>query len=171
MLTAKDIQKCLLGERYRQSFVIPHYTPHQWWECDVFELTKAGYFREYEIKVSLADYVADASKSKITSRKVSEVQPALKHKLLEQGAVHGPTAFFFVVPKELVAKVMQAGLPPFAGLLEAEPIDWSSWYKCRIKQVIAAPRLHRQKAAPGVIDHANGVCYWRMHKMMMSVAC
>ena len=58
-MTARDIQRRLLFDLYRTSTVIPNYTPRRWWECDVWEITKAGYFREYEIKVSRADLLGD----------------------------------------------------------------------------------------------------------------
>lgn len=47
-----------------RSFVIPNYTPSGWFESDIFELTKSGYFREYEIKMSLSDFRADAVKAR-----------------------------------------------------------------------------------------------------------
>ena len=61
-LNAWTIQKTLMRERFRRSFVLPNYTPHAWWESDVFEITAAGYFVEYEVKISVSDFKADAKK-------------------------------------------------------------------------------------------------------------
>ena len=41
---------------------MPNYTPRDWWECDVFCVSKAGYFTEYEIKLTAQDFRADAQK-------------------------------------------------------------------------------------------------------------
>jgi len=65
MITARDIQRALILPRYRQSTVMPNYTPRGWWECDVFELTKAEMFVEYEIKLSRADFRADRNKGEV----------------------------------------------------------------------------------------------------------
>jgi hypothetical protein len=60
-MNAREIQQRLIVERYRRGICVPNYTPKDWWECDVFELTPAGYFREYEIKMTVADFRADAA--------------------------------------------------------------------------------------------------------------
>ena len=52
-ITAREIITHLLRKRYRRNFAIPNYSPDGWWECDVFELTPAGTFREYEVKVTV----------------------------------------------------------------------------------------------------------------------
>ncbi len=47
-MNENQIIQRIMAERYRRSTVCPRYTPTRWWECDVFELTEAGFFREYE---------------------------------------------------------------------------------------------------------------------------
>ena len=34
--------------------LMPNFTPGGWWECDLATVTRAGYFVEYEIKLSLS---------------------------------------------------------------------------------------------------------------------
>ena len=62
-MNAERITAAILRERWRK-LRLPRYTPKGWWECDVFELTTSGYFREYEIKTSLSDFRNDAKKFK-----------------------------------------------------------------------------------------------------------
>jgi len=98
-MTARDIQRRLMVERYRRSFVLYNYTPKTWFECDVFEITQAGYFREYEIKLSLSDFKADAEKQKtIWKYNTMNGRGAFdrtagdkKHDSLRNAASHGPS--------------------------------------------------------------------------------
>lgn len=55
------------------------------WECDYWAMTSGGETREFEIKISRADYFADAQK--------------VKHKSL-----NGANYFYYVVPKDLIKK-------------------------------------------------------------------
>lgn len=61
-MNENQIIQRIMAERYRRSTVCPRYTPTRWWECDVFELTEAGFFREYEVKISRGDFAADRLK-------------------------------------------------------------------------------------------------------------
>lgn len=42
--------------------IVPGYTPAGWWENDLFRLTKAGYWYEYEFKSSFRDFKKDFEK-------------------------------------------------------------------------------------------------------------
>lgn len=55
------------------------------WECDYWTMTSGGTTREFEIKISRADYLIDAKKS--------------KHK-----ECNGANYFYYVCPKELISK-------------------------------------------------------------------
>lgn len=173
-----DLIRAVMRDRWRRNFVLPNYTPAGWWECDVFELTDAGYWREYEVKVSVADFRQDAKKCKTRVawvpvpeeerafpwQKVKQVQEVAKnkHDLLAAHEVKGPSEFWFVMPAGLVPVTE---IPEWAGLLEVMdygPQHRPQWrYKSGVKK--KAPRLHREKCDPKIVQHARGTCYWRMH--------
>ena len=173
-MTEKDIQDRLIQDRYMRNFVIPNFTPRGWWECDLFEVTKAGYFREYEIKTSVSDFKADARKEHIGKYKFVDGEmirgrDELKHDLLSQGDPRGPVLFWFVTPVGLIDLTM---IPGWAGWIEVEKITTDHYGvpirypKYNLKESKEAPRLHNQKLSDKVMDHAKGVCYWRMHNLL-----
>jgi hypothetical protein len=149
--------------RWRRNFCLPHYTPWDWWECDLFELTDAGYYREYEIKVTRADFFNDKDKEQfchadlLDARKVEK-----KHDLLAAHSARGPVQFWYVTPAGLV-KLNE--VPDWAGLIEifSKLPESRHFYE---EEKIKAPRLHRAKCNPKTVDHARGVCYYRMHSLM-----
>lgn len=188
-MTAREIIDALC-HRWLQSFMLPNYTPRGWWECDVFEMTKSGYFREYEVKVSRADFFADAAKG-TTKRQIvggrsgcdhvmamnderwtcrdcggrsEEVQVENKHNLLGTGSVRGPSRFWYVVPQGLV-KLEE--VPAWAGLIEARTQRslHSRSSSVSIRPVKAAPKIHAEKLDDKIATHARSVCYYRMHEL------
>lgn len=160
-----DIEYTLMHQRYSRATIMPRYTPKNWWECDVCEITDSGYFREYEIKMSRADFKVDADKSRYAGHytyldrlagKPREIET--KHSLLSSGDPRGPTIFNFVTPKWLL-KIGE--IPAWAGLIEIEfseysnyPIDWVT---------IKAPRLHKTKADAAIREGMLGSAYGRLH--------
>lgn len=157
-MNAKEIQRSLIRDRYRRSFVIPNYTPKGWWECDLFELTEAGYFNEYEVKLTVADFYADRKKC----QSVPDGPATLKWDRLREGK--GPSRFWFVLPSTLINAV---AIPPFAGLIAVKSNGGARLFAHELKQ---APRLHRNKADLKIREHAAGVCYWRMHNLILKRA-
>lgn len=164
--TAWEFACRFMSAQHRVHFVLPNYTPLNWFECDIFELTKSGYFREYEIKVSLADFRADATKGKrqwevqeIEGRRQRVRLPDLtKHQMLERADRLGPTRFYYCCPAGLID---QSLLPQWAGLIEFERENKRICYH----EVRPAPKLHQEKADPKIHTHARSVCYWRMHDL------
>lgn len=171
----------LMFDRYRRGLCMPRYTPRQWWECDVFELTGRGYFREYEVKLTVRDFHADAEKAqdvRSTGRWVNDpARPGCsnyvfskekKHALLSLGDTRGPVEFWFVTPVGLVTPDL---LPPFAGLIELHDRGeghrptwrWTPLIK------VQAPRLHDEKAHEDIRKDVLGVCYYRLHAAMQSL--
>lgn len=103
--------------------LIPRYTPREWWECDLWRLTRAGYVDEFEIKISLADYRADTKKGRrdgvvfdSTVRRYEPRPAVLKHELLAT-STGGPNRFWFVTTPEVASKVEP---PEYAGMLVYE---------------------------------------------------
>lgn len=160
-LTAREIIQQLMRERHRRHFVLPNYTPAGWWENDVFEVTDAGFWHEYEVKVSRSDFLADREKRKASWQwKVQNPGKPLpsKHGRLEAADPKGPNRFTFVVPAGLIQK---EEVPEWAGLIEASPTKWKN--RLSLVSKIQASRLHSGKIDPKIVAHARSVCYWRMH--------
>ena len=163
-MNADQITNALLRDRYRRSFVLPRFTPRNWWECDVFELTPAGYFREFEVKISRGDFFADRKKERTVYPVPWGETPKTesKHQLLA-GQDRGPVEFWYLVPEGLVKP---EEVPAYAGLMIAHPSTDASLV--RFSVVTPAPRRHRQKCDPVVVQDARGTCYWRMHNLLAS---
>lgn len=162
-------------ERYRRSLVIPNYTPDGWFECDVFEVTAAGYFREYEIKLTRSDFKADTKKVKqrYDWERRCHIKGQTKHDQLSTFETKGPTKFWFVVPGEyrdgeIVPLISAAEVPSWAGLLCATPRrgHHPPW-NVRISQIKAAPKLHGVGIDTKIIEHARGVTYYRFYNQFL----
>lgn len=159
-MTANSIAVKLAASRWHVGFAIPNYTPRNWWECDVFEVTKAGYFREYEIKLTRSDFRADAKKGKTRFVRPDPTQFKFEEqtdlKFSKIGDPNGPTKFWYVTTPNLVTF---EEIPEWAGLIEI--------VNGREREIKPAPQLHRTKVDPKVITHARGVCYYRMMRMLI----
>ena len=167
-MTARDIQLRLMVDRYRRNLCCPNYTPRQWWECDLFEVTEAGYFNEYEIKLTRADFKADALKENREWLggwgKEAQYKVENKHRLLAAGDPRGPSKFWYVVPKDLIA---ESEVPAWAGLIYCSIWQPRGAFKVQTKIVRPAPRLHRTKIDPKVVEHVNSIFYYRFANLFL----
>ena len=173
-MTARDIQRRLVHDLLKTgNFVVPNFTPPGWFECDVFCVTGSGFFREYEVKLTLSDFKADADKRDIASYRrrheaIGSKYPLPpernKHALLAGASADGPKQFWFVVPVTLVEQVRQV-LPVWAGLLVAETTSRKAApFNVHIHEQVAAPMLHSSKLDQKVKDRATAACYWRFNR-------
>lgn len=142
MIESIDIEWSIMNGRTSGALMLPRYTPTGWWEMDVAELTESGYLREYEIKVSRADFTRDARKSGYvrTGDKWFEQKKTTKHELMAAGHSRSPNNFFFVVPDGLIPI---EDCPAFAGLIYVFRRGPTHWPEKRI--VKRAPRIHGEK--------------------------
>lgn len=173
-MTERDAINSIMQDRYARNFCLPRYTPRQWWECDVFEVTPAGMFREYEVKLTVADFRADTQKRTVKiippwdlpqgSGRACAWPGETKHGLLAEGSPRGPSRFWYVTPKGLLTPEM---VPAWAGLIELT--EKSYWSRPMPQEVVKAPQLHRQPVDSKVTDHARGICYYRMHGLMQKL--
>lgn len=165
-MTAEDVKRAILSVRYPVArTVVPNYTPDGWWECDLFEVTHSGCFKEYEFKVSRSDFFADAAKAvgrrawlKGTLFEAGEPKPQTKHGRLASGDTSGPVQFWFAVPAGLVKA---EEVPAWAGLLEVHSLVARRHHRAGVREAVKAPRLHAGKVDQKVEAHARGVCYYR----------
>jgi hypothetical protein len=159
-MTAEQIEKGLIGNRLFKSGVVicPRYTPDRWFECDLIEITAAGFFREYEVKVTKADFRIDAEKAK----RSRFGRPARnKHEELGQKSKLGPSRFSFVTPEGLLAPTE---IPDFAGWIEVRSIGTRGQF-LEINRK-AAPNLHSEKFNSKRVEHLRTVFYWRYLRLL-----
>lgn len=122
--------------------VVPNFTPLQWFEADLWRLSKARMTVEYEIKISRSDFRSDGKKASTSRyrnyRDGLAGEVSQKHQRLALGDERGPNRFYFMAPQGIIPR---EEVPEFAGLIELEgdPL----WPK--FKYVKTAPKLHRRK--------------------------
>jgi hypothetical protein len=187
-MTAEDLTIAIMENRGAPgSVTLPNFYPEGWWECDVFEVTKSGYFYEFEVKLSVADFRRDATKTRAKTLTPAEKDeywaahaaycraprdskppcPAWpnesKHSRLARGCPKGPSRFWFVVP-ESIEEAITKSLPSWSGLLVGRMSD-RKFSRCYIQETVKAPRLHLKEHEP-VNAMANAyhrylTLYWR----------
>lgn len=163
-MTERAIQLAILHDRWVRSTCLPNFTPRGWFECDVFELTKSGFFVEYEIKLTLSDFKADRQKFRRTTTGVfpdfKDVDE-FKHDLITKGPP-APSRFFYVTAKGIV---LTESVPAWAGHIEAEHPE--GWRRPLLTIRRDAPRLHRQKSDPKLIEHIGVTSYYRFMRLFL----
>lgn len=163
-LTELLIQQALwLDLRSGHSVVMPNFTPKGWWECDMFAVTKSGYWSEHEIKLSVADFKADVKKEFVAYKKAKwnpatsswdDAQARNKHQLLRTGDQRGPSRFWYVLAESIAD---QCAVPSWAGIKIARVSRGRVFTSIRR----AAPLMHKQKCEKSVMDTAVSAAYWR----------
>ncbi|MCR9295433.1 MAG: hypothetical protein NXI32_22170 [bacterium] len=123
-MNAKEITSKLLGGLFHhRHVVIPNvFILGSRWESDVVRITPAGFWIEYEIKISVADFRNDFQK---TLKPSYAKNNQTKHDFLSSGdeysrrwsshAVPRPRQFYFVAPENLLPL---REIPEHAGLIE-----------------------------------------------------
>jgi len=160
--TERDIQRMIwLANHQRFMVLMPNYTPLGWWECDLFGVTKAGYFHEFEIKLTVADFRKDAKKKRSDSWQwIDNVKQTIagtkKHEVIGQAI--GPSRFWYVTPAGLVDG---SEVPEWAGLQTFKPSHPGSTYSGYIRTVKQAPQIHKTKISDSIVNHSFSVCYHR----------
>lgn len=119
------------------------------------EITRQGFFKEYEVKVTRADFFADSGKSKRllisdSPNKVSVVKECLKHGLLKARHWQGPSQFWYITPEGLVYK---EEIPEYAGCLTFDGQ--------RFNVLKRAPRLHKHRMDDSVARSLFTNTYFR----------
>lgn len=134
------------------------------WECDVLEITKAGYSYEYEIKISVHDFRIDALKHKRGRRKYDSLE-----------AGNRVNYFSFIVPEGLIGP---EDVPPFAGLIYARGYEESfaplEEEEVKRKGVLFTTvkepqQLKKEKITPEEIEEINKKIYFRYHKLRLKL--
>lgn len=139
--------------RDSSDLVIPRFTPSGWWECDVWRLRDSGFTDEFEIKLSVGDFKADAAKSRprfTWPDGGSQIETSeSKHEMLAGG--NGPNRFWFVTTEEIAGKIE---VPDFAGFLVVDEHGRCAHSKKR------APKIHGNRWK-GSREKVLQAFYWR----------
>jgi len=160
-ITERAVQdRLFLAMQSRCQLILPNYTPAGWHECDLWAVTRSGYAQEYEVKVTVSDFKADAKKidrryGRYVSGQWVKSDSRRKYDRLTAGDPMGPTMFWYVVPEGLLEG---QELPRWAGLIEVEAGKYGTVILCRRQD---GPRLHNTKVGDRIMAHARGICYWR----------
>lgn len=148
------------------------------WESDFVSVTRAGYVHEYEIKISKADFKADAEKIEKhqiveTGRRCLnkyeqmcindhetrgwEIPGWIDRKITEDKKIIGkrPNYFWYVCPKGIITDV-----PEYAGLIYCKPY---------LEIIKSAPRLHKEKITADMEKKILTSFYYRYWKIRREV--
>lgn len=169
-MNERQIQAAFWRDRGRQQLICcSNYTPSGWFECDIFAVTKAMYWAELEIKVSVSDFLADQKKmlhvgraGQNMSRRFARIaqETKSKHQALADGYKRGPNRFYYVMPDGLVKP---EDVPDWAGLIYVtvhKNLSGEHQY-LMLHQVRNGRLLHKEKVSQAVIDHCRTVFYYR----------
>ena len=155
MRTESAIQSALwdgMRDTYRP--ILPNYTPPNWWECDLFAVSKtSSFWYEFEIKLTTADFKKDMFKSDRVYRN-REWVTLLKHDLLKAKSEAGPSRFYYLLTPKVAERVE---IPDYAGLKVIKETNGRVW----LEDVKQAPLLHRARVAPEIVAKVYEACYWR----------
>lgn len=127
---------------------VPNYTAPKWFEADRYNVSRALYSAEYEIKTTVSDFGADARK-----RPQWGDDRRTKHERLAAGDTVGPNRFYFVTPEGLVPLDR---VPIWAGLIYV-PED----RRRRGILIRRAPMLHREQIPISTAVHAGRILTFR----------
>jgi hypothetical protein len=155
-LTERVVQNALFWMmRSSHHSICPNFTPHRWYENDIFAITKSGYWHEFEIKLTKADFKADANKRPPSWRTGIGQTPATKHELIAAKHPTGPNRFYYVLPAGVVD---DADVPEWAGIMRVTNGPTRAW----ITRTRQAPWLHKNQVRDELIQQVKGVFYYRL---------
>jgi hypothetical protein len=137
----------------------PNFTPHGWFECDLFSVYKSGYWAEHEIKLTVADFKKDAEKENLY-RIDGVFQSVKKHDMLTARNEQGPSYFWYVLSTDVARQVE---VPEWAGLMVVScPSKWLN-----LNVMKKAPRLHKIKVSDAKLDQVKMSMYWRYWRLRL----
>lgn len=91
---------------FERSLILPNVYPlGSPWECDLIKVSKAFYYREYEVKLSIEDYAADFRKrirSWSAARRKHDIYASKEIQLYNRKPITKPKYFCFVTPLGMI---------------------------------------------------------------------
>lgn len=149
-MTEKQIQNKIWSNIPNGNCTLPNFTPFNWWECDLCNISKSGYLTEYEIKTSKSDYYADFKKRCSGWRGTKckgKIEGKNKHDLLRDKNCL-PKHFYFVVKDDMEG----LDFPEYCGIIVISENGY-------IQKLKNAPALSRNK-----------VCHETITKMQSTIS-
>lgn len=141
--------------RSGSQIVIPNFTPLCWQECDIYQITKAGFAVEFEIKISVSDFRAD--KKKVDKHRALSGETIA---MFGGRAMLRPKRFWYVMPAD-IAENVRSEIPDYAGLMIAKP--WG--IGAAIRREKEAPNLPSEKVTQENVRRMYVNFYWRYWEM------
>ena len=156
MYNERKIQAALINKFWSASrLMMPCYTPRGWWECDLYRVTTAGYFYEYEIKLTRADWKRDSEKRQLLwGPGFKRYRGPAKHESFEKNE-NGPKRFWWVVPIDLI---QPEEIEEWAGLFYTQQ---ASGNRVVLREIKKAKAFNRQKVEKKELDKARERSYYR----------
>jgi len=164
-MTESKIAK-MIFEKWLRSDVAAHNIHHFPFESDVLALKPSGMLIEYEIKLSVSDFRADAKKScKDRFNTFSRYDFLLSGK--------GANKFYYVMPKDILDKVRDE-IPDFAGIITVNKVGRSYkdldtgqqvYYDIYRPCIVRKPKtLHSRKF--DISEQLKTAMYWKAWNMI-----
>lgn len=149
-LTERNIQRSIMHQLCAQGDTfLPNFMPPGWWENDVIRVTAAGYWYEYEIKLTRSDFKKDKYKKmglNYYRNPMGIIKDENKHAILARNDGMGPKQFWFICPEGVI---QPEEIPSWAGLMW----DEGGYNGLRIKK--KAPNRKTKKQDLAFINKIN----------------
>jgi len=162
-MRSRLLEKALLAHIYGQcEFLMPRFTPPNWWECDVWAMTRSGYAVEYEIKVSRADFRRDGGKRRENLGKLQ---------MIAEKDGRCQNRFYYVMPRgmiELDELPANCGLITFGEYPADESRNRAHCFSSYGKVVLRAPLLHNRKPDSAIQQQGLVAAYHRFIRGVMA---
>lgn len=176
MITETHIQRKLYTHLQNSSQLLCPNVYIGRWEADLLQVTKSGYLREFEIKISRSDLKNDAKKDALYATGKETVTLYNGHPF--ERAVYGKrtkydvlqagervTEFYYVVPEGMVKP---SDLPDWAGLWwVGEHITQYGTRHYTLIEVRRAKRLNRVTVSEKVKAEMLKSCYYRYWRLWL----
>lgn len=131
-MTVYEIQMRLYQQSTGCSWMAPNIFLFDPFESDFIEVTKSGYIREYEIKMSLSDFYNDSKKTHWNGKS--------KYELLLDGKLSAE--FNYVFPHGLIPFDK---IPDWAGIIQARNFNQDGRKYVVLTRERAPKKLHKNK--------------------------
>lgn len=133
----------------------------QRWEMDIVCVTQKLLLKEYEIKVSRSDFLAEKKSKKHKHTLYQSTRNARKDQM-DYVSMHVPNLFYYVCPNGLISA---SEIPEYAGLYY---YDDGKYSKFTLEK--AAPRIHSIKTKDKVTDNINHCMSWRISTQLKKIS-
>ena len=155
--TEKDIQLALWRKFINSVAVVPNAMFYHW-ESDLLVVSRSMYVTEYEIKISVSDFRADAKKERAELIQMEYYRPGWDFGG-DPIKVGRPNRFYYVMPEDIAFKIT---VPDWAGLMVLRKPRYLS-------EVKRPKRLHNEKIEHEQVTNLIRKMQYRFWKQFTTV--